>query len=168
MKLNNRLYPVVVVLFVTLCTILFMCSRLPSKESGILLNLLSGGNGQTFVVLIILFIILLIGAIIVYQLLAALLNWTAEKLDLKNVDMRSLMVINYEILGLSILFNMLFNVFEHKIFATLLNPIIIIGIIFSFLLMKNNKLKLNHVLHTLVQYVCLVVMNAAITLWIFS
>lgn len=168
MKLNNRLYPVVVVLFVTLRTVLFTCSRLPSKESGILIDLLSGGNVQTFVVLIILFIILLIGAITVYQLLAALFNWTTEKLDLKNVDMRSLMVITYGILGLSILFNMLFDVFDHKILATLLNPVIIIGVIFSFLLVKNNKLILNHVLHSLVQYGSLVVMNAIITLWIFS
>lgn len=160
MRLNHKIVSGSIILFLTLCSVLFMLNVLPTEEVGRIQKLLDHDGARAYFYFGVLILLMFIAACFVYYFVSSFLCILSNRwFRIKNVT-----VVNnlfFITLGFSILTHDLMGGWR-----IIFHPAIVLGVICMAMLLwkKQSRLTLNDLSYLAFMYIFLVLMN--IVLWI--
>ncbi|PCF46555.1 hypothetical protein B4W73_05600 [Staphylococcus delphini] len=154
---------IVIILFITLCSVLYISSKLPPNEIQNIQNLLHTDGIRAYSFFGLLLVLLLISVTFIYIVAIVFLHWvTFNIFRLSKVNNIKIIPYIYLInIGVILLENYFFNIKSNHLVSAFFNPAIILWLIFTiFIIFKNsNKIYTKHIVYIMFLYVWMVLFN---------
>lgn len=171
MSIKSSFTSIFIIIFITVCFILYITNSLPSNEIHNIQKLLYNDGIRAYSFFGLLLLLLLIAISFIYTVIYFFLRWvTFYVFCMKNIENIVIVIYCFLItLGCSILVNSFINISSNVFIKLLLNPAIVIGvlIITIFIFRNSKKISINYIIYIMFLYTWLVLFNIFIIGGIF-